>query len=149
MAVLESNFNGIQHIGIPVTSMEQSKAFYVRLGFELVMSRAFAHNGDTGQCCMMKRDHTLIELYQMPLQELEAIRRRNNGHIDHIAFAVEDVDRAYTELRGAGFTIEEEAPLCANFWKNGCRYFNVIGPCGERLEFNQIVANGEKLCTAE
>ena len=24
-------------------------------------------------------------------------------------------------------------------WKNGCKYFNVLGPDGERLEFNQIL----------
>ncbi len=31
MGVLESNFNGIQHLGIPVTDMARSKAFYARL----------------------------------------------------------------------------------------------------------------------
>jgi lactoylglutathione lyase len=26
------------------------------------------------------------------------------------------------------------------FWKNGCKYFNITGPDGERLEFNQILS---------
>ena len=26
-----------------------------------------------------------------------------------------------------------------SFWKNGCNYFNITGPDGERLEFNQIL----------
>jgi catechol 2,3-dioxygenase-like lactoylglutathione lyase family enzyme len=145
MVPLESNFNGIQHIGIPVMDMEESKAFYVRLGFEPAMSKSFVYDGDAGRCCMMKRGHTLVELYQMPPRELEAIRRRGNGHIDHIAFAVNDIDKAYVELKCDGFTIEENAPVFIKFWKDGCKYFNLIGPCGERLEFNQIMTNGETL----
>jgi lactoylglutathione lyase len=25
------------------------------------------------------------------------------------------------------------------FWSKGCKYFNILGPDGERLEFNQIL----------
>jgi len=139
MSALESNFNGIQHIGIPVTDMTRSKAFYTRLGFEPVMERTFEHNGDTGRCCMMRRDAAIMELYRMPDAALEEIRRRGNGHIDHVTFGVEDIDRAFSELTDAGFTIDEEAPVFLDFWEHGCRYFNVIGPDGERLEFNQLL----------
>ena len=39
----------------------------------------------------------------------------------------------------AGFKVIEEAPVFLPFWKNGCKYFNITGPDGERLEFNQIL----------
>ena len=81
----------------------------------------------------------IIELYQMPDSELEEIRSRNNGHIDHIAFDVDDIDKTFEELKQASFSILEEQPLFLSFWKNGCKYFNITGPDGERLEFNQIL----------
>lgn len=139
MKTLESNFNGIQHLGIPVTDLERSVAFYGRLGFEPVMAATFEHNGGTGQCRMMKRGAAVIELYQMPPAGLEEIRRLGNGRIDHVAFDVADIDRAFAELRDAGFTIEQDAPVALDFWDRGCRFFHVIGPSGERLEFNQIL----------
>jgi lactoylglutathione lyase len=139
MAILDANFNGLQHIGVPVTDLERSKAFYSKLGFEEVMLRSFEFGGDTGWCCMMKRGPVVIEMYQMPAAELEAIRNRGNGHIDHVSFDVNDIDKAFSELKEAGFTIDEEAPFHLDFWDNGCRCFNVIGPDGERLEFSQIL----------
>ena len=139
MAVLDSNFNGIQHIGLPVTDMDRSKAFYVRLGFVPVMERPFEYNGDAGLCCMMKRGSVLMELYRMPPAELAEIRQRGNGHIDHIAFDVDDIDAAFAELKVAGFDIVEDEPAFIGFWEKGCKYFIVLGPDGERVEFNQIL----------
>ncbi len=39
----------------------------------------------------------------------------------------------------AGFHPIEAAPVKLDFWENGCMYFNILGPDGERLEFNQIL----------
>ena len=78
MKLLDSNFNGIQHIGIPVTDIQRSKAFYHRLGFEDVMSDTFTHNDETGHASMMKRDRTILEIYQMPDKELQEIRKRTD-----------------------------------------------------------------------
>ncbi|VGO22673.1 VOC family protein [Pontiella sulfatireligans] len=139
MSVLKSNFNGIQHIGVPVTDIERSRVFYTRLGFISAMDRSFEHNGDSGQCSMMKRDSVIMELYQMPPAELEEIRQRGNGRIDHVTFDVDDIDQAFAELKDAGFEIEEDAPVFIDFWDNGTKYFMVAGPDGERLEFNQIL----------
>jgi len=38
MSIPESNFNGIQHAGVPVTDLERAEAFYRRPEFEPVMS---------------------------------------------------------------------------------------------------------------
>jgi catechol 2,3-dioxygenase-like lactoylglutathione lyase family enzyme len=131
--------NHIQHIGIPVTDLIRSEMFYECLGFKNVMAATFNFNGDEGNVAMMKYNEIVIELYQMPAAELQEIRNRNNGHIDHIAFDVDDIDKAFTELKNLSFNIIEEAPVFLSFWKNGCKYFNITGPDGERLEFNQIL----------
>jgi len=131
--------NHIQHIGIPVTDLSRSEAFYQRLGFENVMASDFEHNGGKGKMAMMQRGEMIMEIYQMPEAELTEIRNRKNGHIDHVAFDVPDINKAYAELKNASFSIIEDAPVFLPFWKNGCRFFNVTGPDGERLEFNQVL----------
>lgn len=131
--------NHLQHIGLPVTSLECSEAFYNRLGFKNIMAAHFDFNGDRGHVKMLQHKNIILELYQMPAAELEAIKLRGNGHIDHFAFDVSDIDLAFNELKAEGFIIDEPAPVFLNFWSNGCKYFNVIGPDGERVEFNQIL----------
>jgi lactoylglutathione lyase len=131
--------NYLQHIGIPVTDMNRSAAFYERLGFKNVMDAAFTFEGDQGTVRMMKRDAIIIELYQMPEKELIEIRNRKSGHIDHVAFDVDDIDATFSALQENDFNIIEPQPVFLAFWENGCRYFNILGPDGERLEFNQIL----------
>ena len=131
--------NHIQHTGIPVTDIKRSEAFYETLGFKNVMSTNFEYNAGKGVVAMMKQNEMIIELYQMPETELKEIRARKNGHIDHIAFDVDDIDKTFEILKKEGFNILEEQPVFLSFWKNGCKYFNITGPDGERLEFNQIL----------
>jgi lactoylglutathione lyase len=88
---------------------------------------------------MMKRDNVIVELYQLVGKELEELRSRSDGHIDHIAFDVKDIEKAFGELRVAGFETIEEEPVFLDFWDKGCKYFAIRGPNGEKLEFNQIL----------
>ena len=131
--------NGIQHIGVPVTNLKVSEAFYQRLGFANVMASKFDYRGGQGIVAMMRRGEMILELYQMPEPELEEIRKRKDGRIDHIAFDVVNIEEAFATLKNASFSMAETEPVFLPFWKNGCKYFNVLGPDGERLEFNQIL----------
>lgn len=131
--------NHLQHTGIPVTDIKRSESFYQKLGFTNVMQSVFQMDGETGTCVMMQNGKTIIELYQMPDQHLAGVRARRDGHIDHIAFDVDDIDAAFAALKGAEFAVIEDAPVFLNFWHKGCRYFNITGPDGERLEFNQML----------
>ena len=134
--------NHIQHIGIPVTDIKKSEAFYEKLGFTNVMASTFEIEAEKGGIvAMMKRESMIIELYQMPESKLSEIKSRKDGHVDHIAFDVDDIDLTFTILKENGFQILEERPLFLNFWDKGCSYFNILGPDGERLEFNQIIKN--------
>mgnify|MGYP001826350226 CR=1 FL=1 len=137
--ILEGKLKGIQHIGIPVTDINVSVQFYQKLGFNCVMQASFPLNGTKGEAKMMKRDDIIIELYQMPEPELNEIKSRKDGHIDHIAFDVEDIDLVYKQLSQGGFEIIEDSPVFLRFWIDGCRYFNVLGPDKERLEFNEVI----------
>ena len=136
---MEIKINHLQHIGIPVSDIKVSEAFYKRLGFESATSSTFRHNGQEGKMMMMRLKDIIIELYQLPEADLVEIRNRKDGHIDHITFDVSDIDQTYSALKEASFPILEEQPVFLPFWEKGCRYFNILGPDGERLEFNQIL----------
>lgn len=137
---LATIINNLQHIGIPVSNIAVSEAFYARFGFHKVMQTTFTFEGESGTCIMMKNKASLIELYQMPEKQLKEIRTRNHGHVDHIAFDVDDIDHAFMVLKNASFNILEQEPVhLPSFWKNGCKYFNILGPDGEKIEFNQIL----------
>jgi len=137
---LSTIIKSLQHVGIPVADIAVSEVFYSRFGFKNVMQSTFTIEGETGTCIMMKHKGVIIELYQMPEKQLQEIKTRKNGHIDHIAFDVDDIDITFSLLKDASFSILEEQPVhLSTFWNNGCKYFNVVGPDGERLEFNQIL----------
>ncbi|MAW93619.1 MULTISPECIES: VOC family protein [unclassified Leeuwenhoekiella] len=129
----------IQHVGIPVTELKTSVEFYSKLGFTEAMRAQFDHNDEKGNVVMMQSGEVIMELYEFPAKDLEEIRSRSHGHIDHIAFDVEDVEAVFKELQAAGYEIQEDAPVFLNFWDKGCKYFNIVGPDGEQLEFNEIL----------
>ena len=131
--------NHLQHIGLPVADIQISQSFYERLGFRMVMGSTFNYNSNTGNVAMMKLGEIIIELYQMPEPELSEVKMRRDGRIDHLAFDVDDIEETFLLLKKEGFSIVEEKPVHLNFWKNGCKYFNIVGPGGERLEFCQIL----------
>jgi lactoylglutathione lyase len=131
--------NHLQHIGIPVTNIQVSEAFYQKLGFKKATNSAFDHKGSKGQMVMMQLKDIIVELYQLPENELSEIRNRKDGHVDHFALDVSDIDKTFAVLKEASFNIVEEKPVFLPFWEKGCKYFNVLGPDGERVEFNQIL----------
>ncbi|MBL0302017.1 MAG: VOC family protein [Cytophagaceae bacterium] len=132
--------NSLQHIGLTVSDIEISEVFYSKLGFENVMESTFEHNGEKGgRVKMMKLNEIIVEIYQFPASEIPAIKNRKDGHIDHIAFDVSDIDQTFNLLKINGYNILENEPVFLNFWEKGCKYFNILGPDGERLEFNQIL----------
>lgn len=136
---LQDLINHLQHIGIPVSDIAVSEAFYNQLGFNKVMQSTFDEEGESGTCIMLKNKNIILELYQLPDKKLKEIRERKDGHIDHITFDVDDIDLTFNLLKSSSFKVIEEQPVFLPFWSNGCKYFNILGPDGERLEFNQIL----------
>lgn len=75
----------------------------------------------------------------MPEPERRRMQQRRDGRIDHVAFEVDDIDATYALLKSEGITIIEDQPVFLNFWARGCKFFNLLGLDGERLEFCQIL----------
>jgi lactoylglutathione lyase len=133
--MLDLKINHLQHIGIPVTEINRSQLFYESLGFTCVMENTFIHEGSEGQVVMMKYKDIILELYQMPIPSKD----KKDGIIDHIAFDVSNIEETFSALKEAGFSPIEKDPVFLPFWEKGCKYFYILGPDGERLEFCQII----------
>ena len=118
---------GLQHIGIPTNDLNQTIDFYKSLGFELAHRTA---NGDE-QVAFLKLGNLMIETYQ----NFKAARI--NGAVDHIAINVTDVEEARRIADSMGLEVIEEGQL--PFWENGVKYFTILGPNREKLEFNQYL----------
>ena len=130
----------IQHIGIPVKNISVSIAFYQKLGFENVMDSAFEIPEGKGRCVMMQLKEITIELYQLPVDLItQDIVNRKDGHIDHFAFDVKGIDLVFSSIQDAGFDLVQNAPVFLPFWKNGVKFFHIVGPDGERIEFNEVL----------
>ena len=118
---------GLQHIGIPTNDLNQTIDYYQSLGFELAHRTA---NGDE-QVAFLKLGNLMIETYQ----NFKAARI--NGAVDHIAINVTDVEEARRIADSMGLEVIEEGQL--PFWENGVKYFTILGPNREKLEFNQYL----------
>ena len=137
---LQGNLQGIQHLGLPVTNLERSRAFYQNLGFEEKLRQDLAPQEAPTRVSFVQIGSLTIELYEEPAEKRAEIAARHDGHIDHIALDVLDIESACAELKAAGFEIlEPDAPVFLPFWSKGVRYFTVRGPDGEKVEFNQFL----------
>lgn len=135
--LLAGNLTGPQHLGIPVTDLTKSRTFYERLGFREVMSTELPEGKESVKVAMMDLHGFIVELYQPVKGDQPGIRSRKDGHIDHVALNVRDIGKAFRELKAAGLTIVEKEPVFLPFWEKGIKYFNVLGPDGERVEFSE------------
>jgi lactoylglutathione lyase len=133
------NVQGFQHLGLPVTNIARSREFYERLGFRAVFETTLPAEGGAIQVAMLDLNGFILELYQLAGADRAEIAARGDGHVDHLALNVADIEQAWEAARAAGLTPLEEAPMYLPFWGKGCKYFTVRGPDGEKVEFNQIL----------
>jgi catechol 2,3-dioxygenase-like lactoylglutathione lyase family enzyme len=129
---------GIQHLGIPVTRIDRSSLFYQRLGFTVEFSTTLQEADGNTRVAFLRNGSLTIELYEQPAERTREVAGRGDGHIDHLALDVTDINTALKEVRSLGLPVlEENAPVKLPFWEKGVKYFTVRGPDGEKVEFNQ------------
>ena len=119
---------GLQHIGVPTNDMARTLAFYTALGFEV--AHQTENNGE--KVAFLKLGDLMIETYENG----KAVGQP--GAVDHIAINVTDVGEARRIADEMGLEVIEENTL-PTFWENGVRYFIILGPNREKLEFNQYL----------
>ena len=115
---------GLQHIGIPTYSVEETCHFYRQFGFAVDWS------DESGDPVFLKNASCVLEIYHSDHPN------QCDGGIDHIALRVTDIDKCYEEIVAAGFNVIV-GPNFLPFWENGIKYVCILGPNTEVVEFLQ------------
>ena len=120
----------MDHIGLICNDLEANVKWYMeKMGF--TVKGRFINNGKVFYFMENPADGLVYEMFED--QELPADIR---GKIDHIAYYSDDLDADYEYCVENGYVISsngiEEIPA---FWENGCRFFTVQTPCGEKVEY--------------
>lgn len=124
---LKDNATGVQHIGIPTNDIEETIAFYHKLGFETLL-----RTDATGEkVAFLGLKNLVVETYQNG----EAVG--HPGAIDHIAIDVADIEAAYAEVTGMGYEAIQGSVQFLPFWERGVKFFTIYGPNQEKVEFSQ------------
>jgi len=120
------NANGIQHLGIPTLDIEKTIHFYEGLGFEIIWQ-------DPGKVAFLKLGTLVIETYTGEGAAMQ------NGAIDHVALNVADIEAAWRDAQEAGYETNDAEIHFLPFFANGVKFFTIIGPNREKVEFNQYL----------
>ncbi len=132
MNTIASHITGIQHIGLPTNDLEKTIAFYKTLGFEVASETTLP----TDRVAFLKLKNICIETYQSTVSDCA---KGFDGAIDHIAVDVDDIEATWEAVKAAGLTPMGEEIEFLPFWEKGVRFFKVLGPNHEPVEFSQIL----------
>ena len=127
--MIKERIKGMQHIGLPTNDMKATIAFYESLGFEI----ATRHINNGEDVVFLTLGNICIETYENG----KAVGY--DGAIDHICLDVDDIEKTWEEAKAMGLNIIDKEINYLDFWANGVRFFNVLGPNKEKVEFGQIL----------
>lgn len=140
MATLKDNIIDFDHIGIPCRDIEETKSWYVeQLGFELIHEPTVEIPEGSVKVAFLKHGSLMLEFYQLLGADYEEVLSRRDGHVDHFAVRVRDIDTAFAQAKQAELEIIDNAPIPLDFWENGMSHFKVRGPNDEIVEFLQML----------
>jgi len=101
--LFQNNLRGVQHIGIPVTDIDGAKRWYTDiLGFSVVHEPNLPTKDGIIKVAFLKKADITVELYQLLGKDLDEVRARSHGHIDHFAIDVTDVNKALENAVATG-----------------------------------------------
>jgi len=116
---------GIQHIGIPTNNIEETIAFYEQLGFHVALQ---TKNEDEA-VAFLQLNNLVIETYENKSAVMQA------GAVDHIALDVKNIDALFEVVKAKHFQLLDEQVNSLPFWEHGVRFFTILGPNKEKIEF--------------
>lgn len=128
---IASCVTGIQHLGIPTNDIEKTIDFYKELGFEVAFETINEASGQ--RVAFLSLKNLIIETYQNNC----AVGK--SGAINHVALDVLDIEKTYEIIKKGDYTILDKDIRFLPFWENGVRFFNILGPNEEIIEFSQML----------
>lgn len=121
-----NNVTGIQHLGIPTGDLKKTIEFYQGLGFEVIWQ-------NPGEVAFLQNGTLVIETYAVDDPAMKS------GAIDHVALNVQDIEAAWKDAQACGYETEDTAINFLPFFEKGVKFFTIIGPNREKVEFNQFL----------
>jgi len=124
----------VDHIGIAVEDVEKDAKWYQdTLGF--TVKGKFFGEGASHPTYFLQNGATVYELYQD-----DTLAPAAKGKIDHISYQSTDIEADYKYCVDQGYQIcTKGVEGCPTFWAHGCKYFKILSPAGEQVEFCQVL----------
>ena len=123
----------LDHIGLAVTDVETTAQWYQDiLGFQIKGK----FKSDSGSnVYFLDNGSITYEIYQD-----DSLDKIAQGKIDHISYLSTDIEADYKFCVDAGYSIcTDGVEGIAQFWNNGCKYFKILSPTNEQVEFCQVL----------
>jgi len=114
----------MSHVGVRVKNMQVSTEFYCKV-LECTVTGSLEN--EIRKIVFLKAGNSVIEL----IHKFEDNEKRSAGPVDHIAFAVENLEREIERLKNLGVQIIGDIIQVTE----RMRVIFFEGPDGERLEF--------------
>ena len=131
---IRTKITGIQHVGVPTDDIQKSILFYKGLGFGIVWQTINEQDGTS--VVFIQLGNLIMEVYENKQASMKS------GAIDHIALNVTDIDAVFSKIKELGYEMLDDNIRFLPFWEYGVRFFTIIGPNKEKIEFceKQITA---------
>ena len=136
---LRDNILGVQHLGIPVCKMEETKKFYMEnFGFEVIHEKEIFYP-EKMKICFLQLHDLVVELFEHKNEEVrKEVESRVTGVYDHFAIDAADFDDYAARLINKGLPLAagtaDGVVLYENIKTKGIRGVNFVSPNGEVVE---------------
>lgn len=136
---LRENIRGVQHLGIPVAALEETKKFYMEnFGFSVLYEKQIYYP-ERMKVCFLKLGDLVLELFEKRREAVKKeILKRNTGVFDHFAIEAADFDELAAGLINQGLQLapatENGVVLYENIKSAGIRGVNFVSPNGDVVE---------------
>lgn len=128
---MKEYITGLQHVGIPTNNIDETTVFYKELGFEVAFQTVNEQTDE--KVVFLRLGNVTIETYENKQAVLKA------GAVDHVALNVTDIEAVYKAVEERGYCILDNGVSFLPFWEKGVRFFTILGPNKEKVEFSQYL----------
>lgn len=132
---MQEHFQGLGHVAIYTRDIEESIAFYEKLGGSVNGRGGVPTPEGEKKLALVSYGGITLELIQSP-----GAMPMGEGNVPHFAILVDDLDAAAAEVRAAGvdsFLTPEKKVLPELF--GGLQNWFFTGPSGEQIELLQML----------
>lgn len=126
---LRGTVKGTAHVGIPTNDLCKTISFYENLGFDVILR---TYNEAANEAvAFLKLSNYIIEAFETGHAAM------CDGAYQHVALEVAGIDDLFAKLKEENYEMLHEEIQELPFWERGVRFFMILGPNNEKIEFCQ------------